>query len=58
MQVSEENDEPIFVEGRHRGGYCITFDPLDGSSNIDCAVRWAPGSTLALQQRVARLLML
>lgn len=39
--MSEENDEPIFIEGRQQGGYCVTFDPLDGSSNIDCAVRWA-----------------
>ena len=39
LQVSEENDEPIFMDQRHRGDYCVCFDPLDGSSNIDCAVR-------------------
>jgi fructose-1,6-bisphosphatase I len=35
--ISEENDEAIFVnnEGGH---YCVVFDPLDGSSNIDCCV--------------------
>ena len=38
-QVSEENDEPIFIDDAHRGSYCVVFDPLDGSSNIDCGVR-------------------
>jgi len=32
---SEENDAPIVVEGT-KGGYAVVFDPLDGSSNIDC----------------------
>lgn len=36
--VSEENDDPIVISEEHRGGYCVTFDPLDGSSNIDCGV--------------------
>jgi fructose-1,6-bisphosphatase I len=36
--VSEENDEAIFVEEDLAGSYCIAFDPLDGSSNIDCNV--------------------
>eukprot|EP00271_Cylindrocystis_brebissonii_P011463 TRINITY_DN291_c0_g1_i1.p1 TRINITY_DN291_c0_g1~~TRINITY_DN291_c0_g1_i1.p1 ORF type:complete len:316 (-),score=55.93 TRINITY_DN291_c0_g1_i1:1219-2166(-) len=36
--VSEEVDEPIFVEEKLRGRYCVVFDPLDGSSNIDCGV--------------------
>lgn len=62
--VSEEQDEPIFVEEKlaggsspscfkafltllfssslflalHTGNFCIAFDPLDGSSNIDCNV--------------------
>ena len=36
---SEEIPEPIFPEdGRPRGQYFIFFDPLDGSSNIDCNV--------------------
>ena len=26
------------IPEEHRGGYCVTFDPLDGSSNIDCGV--------------------
>lgn len=37
-QVSEERDEPIFIPESTRGEYVVVFDPLDGSSNIDCAV--------------------
>eukprot|EP00258_Populus_trichocarpa_P002346 XP_002302183.2 fructose-1,6-bisphosphatase, cytosolic [Populus trichocarpa] len=36
--VSEEDDEATFVEPSKRGRYCVVFDPLDGSSNIDCGV--------------------
>jgi len=36
--VSEENEEPIIVPDDKRGKYCVAFDPLDGSSNIDCNV--------------------
>lgn len=36
--VTEEEDDPIFVEPEFRGDYCVVFDPLDGSSNIDCGV--------------------
>eukprot|EP00658_Telonema_sp_P-2_P042326 TRINITY_DN3037_c0_g2_i1.p1 TRINITY_DN3037_c0_g2~~TRINITY_DN3037_c0_g2_i1.p1 ORF type:complete len:359 (+),score=94.94 TRINITY_DN3037_c0_g2_i1:167-1243(+) len=37
--VSEENDDPIVVEDPNkRGSFCVAFDPLDGSSNIDCNV--------------------
>lgn len=35
--VSEEDDAPIVVEGS-AGDYVVVFDPLDGSSNIDCGV--------------------
>lgn len=38
VMVSEENPEPIIVEEHLAGKYCIAFDPLDGSSNIDCNV--------------------
>ena len=35
--ASEENEEPVLLrtaqEGEHR--YCVLFDPLDGSSNLD-----------------------
>jgi len=36
--VSEENEEAIFIEDRYKGKYCVVFDPLDGSSNIDAGV--------------------
>lgn len=36
--ITEEEDEPIFIEKEHRGIYIVVFDPLDGSSNIDCGV--------------------
>lgn len=36
--VSEENEEPIIVEEALAGKFCVAFDPLDGSSNIDCNV--------------------
>merc|ERR1712176_457724 len=36
--VSEENEEPIIVPKEKAGKYCVAFDPLDGSSNIDCNV--------------------
>ncbi|XP_051831166.1 fructose-1,6-bisphosphatase 1-like [Antechinus flavipes] len=34
--VSEENKNAIIVESEKRGKYVVCFDPLDGSSNIDC----------------------
>jgi len=36
--VSEENEEPIMVPKEKAGKFCVAFDPLDGSSNIDCNV--------------------
>lgn len=36
--VSEELDNAIIIEGRYKGKYCVVFDPLDGSSNIDAGV--------------------
>jgi len=35
--VSEEVDDAIIV-GAGKGTYCVVFDPLDGSSNIDAGV--------------------
>ncbi|KAL7421754.1 Fructose-1,6-bisphosphatase [Cryptotrichosporon argae] len=37
VMVSEEIDEAILVKGS-KGTYCVVFDPLDGSSNIDAGV--------------------
>uniref|UniRef100_A0A3Q3F8M9 Fructose-1,6-bisphosphatase 1 n=1 Tax=Labrus bergylta TaxID=56723 RepID=A0A3Q3F8M9_9LABR len=36
--VSEENEKAIIIEPEKRGKYIVCFDPLDGSSNIDCLV--------------------
>jgi len=38
LMVSEENTSVIEVEKDHQGKYVVCFDPLDGSSNIDCLV--------------------
>ena len=38
LLVSEENDTAIEIESKKRGKYVVMFDPLDGSSNIDCLV--------------------
>lgn len=38
LMVSEENNSVIEVEKDHQGKYVVCFDPLDGSSNIDCLV--------------------
>lgn len=38
VMVSEENEQVILVNPDDAGKYVITFDPLDGSSNIDCGV--------------------
>ncbi len=36
---SEEYEEPTILRRGHEGGrYCVLFDPLDGSSNLDTAV--------------------
>lgn len=36
--VSEELEDAIIIEEKNRGTYCVVFDPLDGSSNIDAGV--------------------
>lgn len=36
--VSEEETEFIMVPEHRSGKYVVTFDPLDGSSNIDANV--------------------
>jgi fructose-1,6-bisphosphatase I len=37
--ASEEDDEPtILRKGSEGGKYCVLFDPLDGSSNLDTGV--------------------
>jgi len=38
VMVSEEDEEPIIVSEATGASYCVVFDPLDGSSNIDAGV--------------------
>jgi fructose-1,6-bisphosphatase I len=38
VMVSEEDEDAIIVEDEIKGKYCVVFDPLDGSSNIDAGV--------------------
>ena len=49
--VSEENEEPIIVPQEHAGRFCVAFDPLDGSSNIDCNV--STGTIFAVYERIS-----
>lgn len=36
--ISEELEEAVVLSEANKGVYCVVFDPLDGSSNIDCGV--------------------
>lgn len=37
--ASEEDEQPVLLRDRAEGGrYCVLFDPLDGSSNLDVCV--------------------
>lgn len=48
--LSEENPELIEVDAGQRGKYVVAFDPLDGSSNIDCLV--SIGSIFGIWKKV------
>uniref|UniRef100_A0A336LZS8 Fructose-1,6-bisphosphatase isozyme 2 n=1 Tax=Culicoides sonorensis TaxID=179676 RepID=A0A336LZS8_CULSO len=47
--VSEENEKVIEVETEKSGKYIVCFDPLDGSSNIDCLA--SIGSIFAIYRK-------
>jgi len=49
LLVSEENEEAIEVD-TGKGKYIVCFDPLDGSSNIDCLV--SIGSIFAIYRKL------
>eukprot|EP00928_Gymnodinium_smaydae_P082932 TRINITY_DN661_c0_g1_i7.p1 TRINITY_DN661_c0_g1~~TRINITY_DN661_c0_g1_i7.p1 ORF type:complete len:349 (-),score=103.06 TRINITY_DN661_c0_g1_i7:315-1361(-) len=50
LLVSEEEEDPIVVEGAGESGpFCVAFDPLDGSSNVDCNV--SVGSIFSVYRR-------
>lgn len=50
VMVSEENEQCIEVTAADRGKYVVAFDPLDGSSNIDCLV--SIGSIFGIWRKV------
>src|SRR5579875_4146105 len=64
--VSEEDDAPVLFAGRDEGGagarFALSFDPLDGSSNIDVnvnvgtifGVRWVHEDSEDLKDAVLR----
>lgn len=51
LMVSEENDNVIEVETEKSGKYVVCFDPLDGSSNIDCLV--SIGTIFSIYKKVS-----
>ena len=51
--VSEENENLIEVETERQGKYIVYFDPLDGSSNIDCLV--SIGSIFGIAKKVYKV---
>ncbi|XP_030634706.1 fructose-1,6-bisphosphatase isozyme 2 [Chanos chanos] len=51
LLVSEENKDAVIIPAQKRGKYVVCFDPLDGSSNIDCL---APiGTIFAIYKRTS-----
>lgn len=50
--VSEENEDPIIVPEDRAGRFCVAFDPLDGSSNIDCNV--STGTIFAVYEKASK----
>ncbi|VDD82555.1 unnamed protein product [Mesocestoides corti] len=49
LLISEENEEVVVVDPKQQGKYIVAFDPLDGSSNIDCL--GSVGSIFAIFRR-------
>ena len=54
--VSEENEKCIEVAAADRGKYVVSFDPLDGSSNIDCLV--SIGSIFGIWKKVKIIIIM
>ena len=46
-----QNPDALLISGEHTGKYVAVFDPLDGSSNIDCNV--SVGSIFGLYRRIS-----
>ena len=52
LLVSEEDEKVIEVETERQGKYMVFFDPLDGSSNIECLA--AIGSIFGISKKVKK----
>eukprot|EP01016_Furgasonia_blochmanni_P054962 TRINITY_DN9124_c0_g1_i2.p1 TRINITY_DN9124_c0_g1~~TRINITY_DN9124_c0_g1_i2.p1 ORF type:complete len:395 (+),score=150.42 TRINITY_DN9124_c0_g1_i2:62-1186(+) len=52
IMASEEEDQPITVDVAHQGKYVLSFDPLDGSSNIDANV--SIGSIFGVWKKISQ----
>lgn len=52
LLVSEEDEQVIEVETSQQGKYMVFFDPLDGSSNIECLA--AIGSIFGVSRKVLK----
>merc|ERR1719263_1125577 len=50
LLVSEESEKEVVIENP-TGPFCVAFDPLDGSSNIDCNV--SVGSIFSVYRRTS-----
>lgn len=50
LLVSEENETCIEIDVEKQGKYVVCFDPLDGSSNIDCLV--SIGSIFGIYRKI------
>jgi len=50
LLVSEEDENAIVIDAGQSGKYVVCFDPLDGSSNIDCLV--SIGSIFSIYRRL------
>ncbi|GAB1609339.1 fructose-1,6-bisphosphatase 1-like, partial [Argonauta hians] len=51
LMVTEENEKAVEVELENQGKYIVSFDPLDGSSNIDCLV--SIGSIFGIHRKIS-----
>ena len=49
--ASEENDDFVVLNDNEKGKYVVTFDPLDGSSNIDVNV--SIGTIFSVYKRIS-----
>ena len=50
--ASEENDDFVVLNDNDKGKYVVTFDPLDGSSNIDVNV--SIGTIFSVYERISK----